>query len=761
MIRWRGIFDRMLLYGAVLMAALSIVVIVSAIRTAQETSQNFNDNLTFYAGQMEVEALLLQDALSRSAVNDPSLEPGAVTLRFDILWSRVFNELDPEVFWTDETTYELAMQTLQSSREALQEVEAPVAALQPLDVAGAVAIKNRIRPIVFEARALHLASKDSRVRNQTTLVRHQLAQTNLVFGLIVGMALFGVCSILLLRADRREIQSMNARLEDRVRQRTDDLQSANRRLAGEIAERQRSQDLAEERETRLEQAVQLARLGYYVWDSIEDRCELCSGQHAAAYGMTPTQFIAAADGRAAALELIHPDDRTKVAEKYQELCDGHIIEVSYRVKTSSGTRRLREVARPIFDDVGNVIRVSGSTLDVTDQYETELKLFEAQKMDSIGKMTGGVAHDFNNLLAVILGNLELLQEAPTDEERDEMFQDAINATLRGRDLTMSMLSFARRAPLDPSDLQLNEIVAEMHGMLRRTLPESISLEVVLSDDLSTVVADRSLTESTLLNLAINARDAMPDGGRLTIETSNVTLSNDQIDAAGEEIEPGEYVMLAVTDTGRGIQKELMANIFEPFFTTKEFSKNSGLGLSMVQGFMRQTGGTVRVYSEPGVGTTFKLLFQAAVAQDAVAEPAEMPDVATPPASLRVLLVEDDDTVRKILTRQLEISGMCVVPAAESAAAEHAYQTDGPFDVVVSDIVMPGDLQGPSLLRRLRETDKDLPGVLLSGYPQEAIMHGNGVSPEDVMVMKPVGREDLIAAINLALNPGSAPSPKRS
>ena len=416
---------------------------------------------------------------------------------------------------------------------------------------------------------------------QAADLRNRLGQAYLVFGLIVGTTLFGILSVVLLRMDRTEIRSMNTRLEDRVRQRTEDLQAANRRLAAEITERKRNQNLASEREARLEQAVQLAKLGYYVWDAQNDRCEFSSGQHAAAFGFTPAEFLTHAVSTDQVMALIHPDDRDKLHQKYLDLRNGQTIDAGYRVLTRTGVRRLREVARPIFDTDGSVLREVGSTLDVTDQYETEMKLFEAQKMDSIGKMTGGVAHDFNNLLAVILGNLELMKEVPDSDDRDEMIDDAIKATLRGRDLTMSMLSFARRAPLDPSDLNLNLVISEMQGMLRRALPENIQVEVILADDIWTVVSDRSLTESALLNLAINARDAMPDGGKLVIETQNLTLDESDIDATIEGISPGNFVVMSVTDTGKGIQKDLLANIFEPFFTTKAITKNSGLGLSLV------------------------------------------------------------------------------------------------------------------------------------------------------------------------------------
>ena len=748
----RQFFDRLLLAGALFMAVVSLIIIVSTIRTVRDTSQNLQGNLAFDTTQLEYETAQLLDRIERYGEADPDISLDDVLIRFDILWSRIFINISKGTDTVDAVVQAEISGVIDSGRAMLKDIEPDVANLQPGDRDTIADIKTKLRNFLPMAHRLTLVAKDFSALTETIYLRSQLRQAYLTFGLIIGMALFGVLSILMLRTTQREIRTMNVQLEDRVRKRTQDLQTANSRLAAEIVERKRNQDLAADREARQEQAVQLAKLGYYVWDAVEDKCEFCSDQHAAAHGVTPTEYIDRASKLGGSFGLTHPEDREKVCQKYRELRAGNIVEMGYRVVTPSGVRRLREVARPIFDDAGHVIREIGSSLDVTDQYETEMKLHEAQRMDSIGKMTGGVAHDFNNLLAVILGNLELMREVPESDEREEMIDDAIKATLRGRDLTMSMLSFARRAPLDPSELNLNTVIADLEGMLRRTLPENISVEVALGDDIWTVLADRSLTESAILNLAINARDAMPGGGKLTFETANMTLGTEYLHDSGEAIEPGNYVMMAVTDSGKGIKAELLDHIFEPFFTTKAITKNSGLGLSMVHGFIRQTGGAIRVYSEIDTGTTFKLFFQATEAAAEVAQTTLPMSPGRLDRALRVLLVEDDETVRKVLTRQLEQAGMTVIAASESASAERAFKTEGAFDIVVSDVVMPGDLQGPALVRRLREFDPGLPAVFLSGYPQEATVHGNGVKSDDVMLMKPVGRDDLTAAIDAAIGP---------
>lgn len=746
----RRFWDRLLFSATIFMALLSIVMLFATIQTLRQATEGFRGNLLFYATQVEYETNQVIHWLDRYQSDDEDARLGIVQLRFDILWSRV-SATDGEATLlegADDIPETAAM--LEDAQKTLMEIEPLFAGLERQDTLKINFIKSRLRDFLTIAHKLTLAANHQRARYEDDYFGNQLRQGYLTFAFLVGMAGFALLSSLLLRSDKRHIEGMNLQLEDRVRVRTEDLQAANVRLASEVAERKRSQSLAAERETRLQTAAQLAKLGYFVWNVTENRCEFCSDQYAASFGLTPDEMSELFETPSGILSLVHQDDQQRVQKNYADLRAGKIVEMEYRILSRAGTRRLREVARPIFDITGRVTGQVHSAIDITEQHETELKLFEAQKMDSIGKMTGGVAHDFNNLLAVILGNLELLKEVPDSEDRDEMIDDAIGATLRGRDLTMSMLSFARRAPLDPVKIDLNSVIADLESLLRRTMPENISIEVALSENIWTVMADRSLTESALLNLAINAREAMPNGGNLTIETENVTLHADTLDVRGEDIDPGEYVMMAVSDTGKGIKKEMLEKIFDPFFSTKAMTKNSGLGLSMVHGFVRQTGGAIRVYSEPNVGTSFKLFFKSASpeSEQEALKPTKPVEILS--QDVKVLLVEDDDTVRKILSKQLSQRGVNVVAAAESASAEKAFRTEGPFNLVISDIVMPGDLQGPALVRRLREFQPDLPAVFLSGYPQEATVHGNGVKPEDITLMKPVSSEALLSAINEAL-----------
>lgn len=401
--------------------------------------------------------------------------------------------------------------------------------------------------------------------------------------------------------------------------------------------------------------------------------------------------------------------------------------------------------------------VRGSIVDIRQRLKEQQnrdalqsQLAAAQRLETIGQLTGGVAHDFNNLLSVILGNLELVQGETDERIRDERMQACVDASLRGADLTRSMLNYARQAPLQPKQIDLNTLVRTTKNWAGRTLPAHIDVETSLLAGLWRVNIDPSVAESALLNLMLNARDAMPTSGKLTIETANIRIDEAYVDGRNEEIAPGRYVMVAVSDTGGGIDKATLERIFDPFFTTKGAGQGSGLGLAMVIGFMRQSNGTVQVYSEVGFGTTFKLYFPAE-------GPTEQPlPVTTTPTTIaegggkRILVAEDESAVLEVLETVLATAGYDVVSAPTGDAAKALFEVDPTFDLLLTDIVMPGSLQGTGLSKALRTIKADLPVVFMSGYAAEATVHGNGLRPEDIRLMKPVKRSDLLGAVAKAL-----------
>ena len=475
------------------------------------------------------------------------------------------------------------------------------------------------------------------------------------------------------------------------------------------------------------------------------------------WGFTPEEFHAAERP----LDLLHPpaeraDMLTKLASAAESLTP---FTHRFRVSSEDGVERWFETHTGASRLADGSVQTDGIILDVTPEMRAQEQLeaqrivaMRAQKHESIGQLTGGVAHDFNNLLAVIMGNLELLRDETDTPEKLRMIDTSIGATRRGSDLTRNMLAFASKARLEPEVLDLNHLVSETRNWAGRTLPASISVETSLLAGLWAIKADASSTESALLNLILNARDAMPDGGYLTIETAHVNMDDDAEELHAENLEPGRYVMLAVSDTGRGIPANSLAQIFEPFYSTKPPGAGSGLGLSMVEGFMRQSGGTVRVVSEPGSGTTFRLYFKAHAAKMEEEVPIMAgPRPEQPVAGQRILVVEDEPEVLSILETTLTRAGYTVATARSGDMAQALFEEDPNFDLLLTDIVMPGRLQGTALASALRERRSDLPVVFLSGYANETTVRGTALRSDDIRLTKPVGRADLLAAVRRSLS----------
>jgi signal transduction histidine kinase/DNA-binding response OmpR family regulator len=375
-------------------------------------------------------------------------------------------------------------------------------------------------------------------------------------------------------------------------------------------------------------------------------------------------------------------------------------------------------------------------------------LRQAQRMESLGQLTGGVAHDFNNLLQVISGNLQLLRrEVAGNERAEKRVQSAIGGVMRGAKLASQLLAFGRRQPLEPKVLNIGRFIKGMDDMLRRALGEEIELETVISGGLWNALVDPGQIENAILNLGINARDAMPEGGKLTIEAGNAMLDDDYARLHGE-VQPGQYVMIGVTDTGTGIPSDLLERVFEPFFSTKPEGKGTGLGLSMVYGFVKQSGGHVKIYSELGHGTTIKIylprVFQA---EEALADEAAAPVRG---GTETVLVVEDDDEVRETAVALLGDLGYRVLKAREAMGALSVVESGVPIDVLFTDVVMPGPLRSPELARKARERLPGLAVLFTSGYTENAIVHGGRLDRGVELLSKPYTREALARKIRHVL-----------
>lgn len=416
---------------------------------------------------------------------------------------------------------------------------------------------------------------------------------------------------------------------------------------------------------------------------------------------------------------IHPDDLEAVLHSIHDAIDG--------------------------DANGKATRMVGSMMNITERRQLEERLRQSQKLEAVGQLTGGVAHDFNNLLTVILGNSEILELRLREQpELRELAQMSLTAAERGAELTQRLLAFARRQPLEPTTVNIYQTVRGMEALIRRTLPESITLKFKEVDQLWPCQVDVHQLESALLNLCLNARDAMPKGGRIVVE-----LYNQAIDADSNDISAGDYVTVAVSDDGHGMSETAVQQAFEPFFTTKEVGKGSGLGLSMVYGFMKQSGGHAKIYSEPGEGTTVRLFFPRTEAeiQEAVTQ-ADTPTAAS--ANERILVVEDDDLVRHNLVGQLQALGYQVSTAENGDAALKVLQQGQKFDLLFTDVIMPGSLNGPDLVAKAREIDPEMRVLYTSGYTENAIIHHGRLDAGVQLLSKPYHAKDLAEKVRKAL-----------
>ncbi|MBD8529197.1 MULTISPECIES: PAS domain S-box protein [unclassified Massilia] len=451
------------------------------------------------------------------------------------------------------------------------------------------------------------------------------------------------------------------------------------------------------------------------------------------------------------MALVHPEDVAATLREVGGLSEGQTtfrFENRYRHRDGS-YRTLAWSAAPDANHIHAVAR------DVTAEREaaaamrrTEQALQQSQKMETIGKLTGGVAHDFNNLLQVIAGNLQLLgTDVATNPRALRRVDNAMGGVLRGAKLASQLLAFGRRQALEPKVVRIGRNVAAMDDMLRRTLGEEIETETVVQAGLWNAFVDVSQVENAILNLCINARDAMDGVGKLTVEVGNAVL-DDIYASVHPDVTPGQYVMIAVSDTGSGMPPDVIAQAFEPFFSTKPEGKGTGLGLSMVYGFARQSGGHVKIYSEVGFGTTVKMYLPRSLEAEDVLEPVELREPTG--GTETILVAEDDDAVRETVVDLLGELGYRVLKASDAASALAIISSGIPIDLLFTDVVMPGTLRSPDLARKAREAMPNLAVLFTSGYTENAIVHGGRLDPGVELLGKPYTRAALASKIRHVL-----------
>ena len=480
-------------------------------------------------------------------------------------------------------------------------------------------------------------------------------------------------------------------------------------------------------------------------------------------------------------QVIHPEDRDRTVEHWLGAVSGrHPYDIEYRIRGGDGCYRwFKTRGTPIRDDRGAIKEWFGTCTDIEEivaardtlarsaeqlesrvatevarRTETEEALRQAQKMEAVGQLTGGIAHDFNNLLQGIVGSLDLIQKRIGQgraHDLERLIGGAMASANRAAALTHRLLAFSRRQPLDPKPVKANPLVSSMEDLLRRTLGEQVELQLVLASDLWLTLCDAHQLESAILNLAINARDAMPDGGKLIIETANTHLDTEyarQMEGAG----PGQYVCISVTDTGTGMPAEIVARAFDPFFTTKPIGQGTGLGLSMIYGFARQSEGLANIYSEPGEGTCVKLYLpryrgEARPVEESAAIDTEL---LFAPANETVLVIEDEAVVRNLVLEVLNDLGYQTLDAGDGPSGLAILNSTARIDLLITDIGLPGGLNGRQVADAARVKRSDLKVLMMTGYAENAALAKGVLEPGMSMITKPFAMETLASRIRSIL-----------
>ena len=446
----------------------------------------------------------------------------------------------------------------------------------------------------------------------------------------------------------------------------------------------------------------------------------------------------AVTGRAV-LDVIGPHVYDQVRDPVRKALSGQQVTYEYQMTRNGQTVFARSTLVPEITPEGATIGFFVFSYEITEQKRMQAALVQAQKMEAIGQLTGGLAHDFNNLLTVIIGNLAALQDhRPGDAEVNEFVEPALQSARRGVQLIKRLLTFSRQQPLEPEAVNIGELIGSLGKLVRRSLPESIAVSTDLSGASIHALVDPGQLESALLNFALNARDAMPEGGRLHIAARPVELA---ADAAVFDVLPGRYALIEVADNGCGMDAATLSRVYEPFFTTKRFGLGSGLGLSMAYGFVKQSGGGISIQSQPGQGTTVLMVLPLTTRNPDDDLPAD--DESLPECGELVLLVEDDPNVRRVVRQQLVDLGYPVIEAENGIQALEMLEHIADIAIVVSDVIMPGGINGRQLAMTVLENHPHMHVVLMSGYTDDAPQGGGNELP---VLAKPFSRQELARAM---------------
>ncbi len=520
------------------------------------------------------------------------------------------------------------------------------------------------------------------------------------------------------------------------------------RAAAEL-ERLQSEEALKQSKQRLSEAQQMVHIGNWELDLTTNQL-LWSDEIYRIFKIDPQEFSASYEHF---LEIIHPDDREQVNTTYTESVKNKIpYSIEHRIKVSDGTiKHVQEHGKTFYNTEGHPIRSVGTVQDITERVDMEEALRRSQKMDAIGQLSGGIAHDFNNQLAIIIGYLDFLRNHfSQDEKPRQWIEIATKSTLRCMDLTRQLLTFSRHQAKEKTVVDLNATLNEMKTMIARSVTPEVSVQYFLANSLWQTEIDPGEFQDAILNLVINARDAMPDGGNLLIETSNKYLDAGYV-ACNPGVEPGSYVQLMLSDTGIGMRKETLEHIFEPFFTTKPEGKGTGLGMAMVYGFAKRYGGNIKIYSEPGVGTTMRLYLPRSKASKSATIIEDTHDAELPTGNEIILIVDDEVDLLQLANQYLIDLGYRTHLAENSRQALAILQGDEQIDLLFSDVVMPGGINGYELAQQATQQRPELKVLLTSGFTSKTIAHNGLARFSAHLLCKPYRKVDLSQRIRLVLD----------
>jgi len=549
---------------------------------------------------------------------------------------------------------------------------------------------------------------------------------------------------------QKELNVLNEQLETIVREKTSELREANEALKMEIEERKLADKALRESEERFQLAMQGANEGLWDWDVKLDRVYYAP-RWKTMLGYTDEELENNFDTWK---RLVHPEDMESALSRARDFLEGHTFqyENEFRMRHKDG-HYLNILARgyPIYDEQGKAIRMVGTHLDITEQKKLKAQFRQAHKMEAIGQLAGGIAHDFNNILSAIFGYSQLsLNKLKENDPVKYYVEQIMSASERAATLTRSLLAFSRKQEINLAVIDLGSVLKEFEAFLRRLIREDIELNVRSAGEPLTVMADRGQIEQLLMNLIANARDAMPNGGKLLVETLSVTLDQEFIEVHGYG-KVGAYVVLSVSDNGFGMDKQTQLHIYEPFFTTKEQGKGTGLGLSMAYGIVKKHDGFIDVYSKPGKGTIFKIYLPCVAAAEKADKKEPKESVAERGGTETILVCEDDSDLRKLAVNLLSHFGYQVIEAVDGQdAIEKFVDNQGSIDLVFIDAIMPKK-NGKEANDAMKKVRPDLKTIFASGYTREIFEEGNTFDESTIFIQKPYSPNELAVKVRAMLD----------